>query len=97
MALSKGSGLKDAEFAKGGGELGRSQSWAKKAPQGRGEFGKFLGSPDRFSGLEAEDRVAGSPQSQKTSEDWTKPPGVGHTDKDDRGDSKSEKPVKPRK
>jgi hypothetical protein len=44
-----------------------------------------------------EDRVAGGLKAQQTSEDWTKPKGVGHTDKDDRGDSKSEKPVKPRK
>ena len=96
MALSKGSGLKDADYAKGGGELGRSQNWAKRDPQGRGEFGKFLGTADRFSGLEAEDRVAGSPKSQKTAEDWTKPAGVGRTDKDDKGDTKSLKPIKPR-
>jgi hypothetical protein len=97
MSLSKGSGLKDADFASGGGVLGRRENWAKPNPQARGEFGKFLGTPDRFSGLEVEDRVAGGLKAQQTSEDWTKPKGVGHTDKDDRGDSKSEKPVKPRK
>jgi hypothetical protein len=97
MALVKGDGLKDADYAKGGGELGRSKNWAKSDPQGRGEFGKFLGTADRFSGLEAEDRVAGSPKSQKTAEDWTKPAGIGRTDKDDKGDTKSLKPIKPRK
>jgi hypothetical protein len=94
---TKGSAPSEASYAKGGGELGRSKNWAKSDPQGRGEFGKFLGTADRFSGLEAEDRVAGSPKSQKTAEDWTKPAGIGRTDKDDKGDTKSLKPIKPRK
>ena len=99
MALSEGSkgkGLQDLEAAKGGGTLGRSKDFQKEEPRGRGEFGRFLGTPDRFSGQPASDRVAGAPASQATQEDWTKPKGVGQTDRDDKGDTKSLPPIKPR-
>ncbi len=99
MALSsgsKGNGPHDAEFAVGGGTLDRAKDFKKDDPQGRGEFGRFLGTPDRFSGQPASDRVAGAPASQATQEDWTKPKGVGQTDRDDKGDTKSLPPIKPR-
>jgi hypothetical protein len=99
MALSsesKGSGPKDAEFAVGGGSLDRVKDFKKDDPQGRGDFGRFLSTKDRFTNREEKARVSGARQSQTTSEDWTKPKGVGHTEKDDFGDTKSLPPIKPR-
>jgi hypothetical protein len=88
---AKGSAPSEASYAKGGTVLGRSEDWAKKDPQGRSEFGKFLGTEDRFTG--EKNTLPG----RATDENWTKPAGVGHTDKDDKGDTKSLKPIKPRK
>ena len=99
MALSsgsKGNGLHDIEYASGGGQLGRAKDFKKEDPQGRGNQGRFLSTDDRFTGRADTDRVAGAPKSQQSQEDWTKPAGVGHTDADDKGDSKSLPPVKPR-
>ena len=99
MALSsgsKGNGLHDIEYASGGGQLGRAKDFKKEDPQGRGNQGRFLSTDDRVTGRADTDRVAGAPKSQQSQEDWTKPAGVGHTDADDKGDSKSLPPVKPR-
>ena len=90
----KGSAPQDAEYAKGGGVLDRARDFKKTDPQGRGEFGRFLGTKDEFTGREND--VAGGPESRKTDEDWTKPKGVGQTDADDAGDCKSLKAIKPR-
>lgn len=58
----------------------------------RDEFGRFLGTPDEFTGGR---KPAGYPEEAKTDENWTKPKGVGLTDADDYGDCKSLKPVLP--
>jgi hypothetical protein len=88
MALSsgsKGNGPHDAEFAVGGGSLDRTK-----------DFGRFLSTEDRTTGRSENDRVSGARKSQSTAEDWTKPASVGRTERDDQGDSKSLKPIKPR-
>ena len=100
MALSsgsKGNGPHDAEFAVGGGTLDRVKDFKKDDPQGRGDFGRFLSTEDRATGRSETDRVSGARKSQTTAEDWTKPAGVGKTERDDQGDSKSLKPIIPRK
>ena len=99
MALSagsKGNGLHDLEGASGGGVLGRAKDFKKENPQGRGDRGRFLSSDDRFTGRADTDRVSGAPASQRTQENWVKPPGVGQRESDDKGDTKSLKPIKPR-
>ena len=99
MALSsgsKGNGPHNAEFAVGGGTLDRVKDFKKEDPQGRGDFGRFLSTDDRFTNRSEKDRVSGARGSQTTAEDWTKPKGVGQTERDDKGDSKSLKPIKPR-
>ena len=99
MALSsgsKGNGPHNAEFAVGGGTLDRVKDFKKDDPQGRGDFGRFLSTEDRVTGRKENERVSGARKSQSTAEDWTKPKGVGQTDRDDKGDTKSLPPIKPR-
>ena len=93
---TKGSEPKDLEAAKGGGVLPRREDWSKQDPQGRGEFGRFLGTENRFSGGAIDRRVQGDPESRRTEENWEKPKGVGHTDAMTTAITKSEKAVKPR-
>lgn len=99
MALSsgsKGNGPHDAEFALGGMQTPRAKDFKKEDPQGRTPYGKFLSGKDRFTNMPQDSRVAGARASQETAENWTKPKGVGHTEADDHGDTKSLKPIKPR-
>lgn len=95
--LVKGDGPKDAEFAVGGGELDRARDFKKADPQGRGDYGRFLSTKDRFTGKTETDRVSDSRRSQSSAEDWAKPKGVGTTDEDDIGDTKKLKAIKPKR
>lgn len=91
---SKGAGPQAASFAAGGAVGAGDTRWTKKDPQGRSEYGQFLGTSDRFTDGR---KPAGYPGEAKTDENWGKASGVGHTDSDDSGDSKSLTPVKPHK
>ena len=105
---NKGYMGKTESFAAGGPVLGRQKNWAKegniKNPTNQDEekpqkepFGKLLSGVDRFTSANIAD--SGEPANlrrTKPDEDWTK----GHDGmiKNKRsGDSKSEKPIKPRK
>lgn len=85
----------NAQYAKGGEVRDGDTRWTKKDPQARDpKFGKFLSTQDRFDGGR---EPAGYPEEATTAEEWTKPKGVGHTDNDDFGDTKSLPAIKPRK
>ena len=87
-------GHNNAEYAKGGAARDGDTRWAKKEPQGRGRLGQFLGTKDRFT--DGEQQRQGDTPQNRTDENWEKPAGVGRTDADDCGDTKSLKAVKPR-
>lgn len=93
--LAKGAGPKDASYAVGGKVSPRSRSFVKGEEDGGARDFKekpnkdFLKTPNRFVGRKLDPGLA-------TEEDWTKPKGVGQTDEDDKGDTKSLKPIKPR-
>ena len=96
--VNKGHRSMEASFAKGGAvQDAPAKDFKKDDPQGRGEFGKFLGTENRFSGGAIDRRVQGDPESRRTEEVWPKGKGVGRTEHDDQGDDKSLPPVKPRK
>ena len=76
-----------------GGPVRNSENDKHYKRDTRGGDGKFLGTPDRFTGGR---KPAGYPQEAETEENWVKPAGVGHTDKDDCGDCKVLKPILPR-
>jgi hypothetical protein len=102
---------KTESFAAGGPVLGRSKSWAKPSQEGnvknptnqdeekpqKESFGKLLSGVDRFTSANIAD--SGEPANlrrTKPDEDWTKGR-AGEIKNKRSGDSKSEKPVKPRK
>jgi hypothetical protein len=78
-------------FAEGGPVRNSSNDRFYKTDT-RDEFGRFLGTTDRFTGGR---KPAGFPEEARTDEDWTKPKGVGLTDADDYGDCKTLDPVLP--
>ncbi len=80
------------KYAEGGPVLKQGNDKHYKTKD-RNEYGKFLSTKDRFTDGR---KPAGFPEEAKTDEDWTKPAGVGRTDADDCGDTKSLKPIKPR-
>lgn len=80
-------------FAEGGPVRNSSNDRFYKTDT-RDEFGRFLGTEDRFSGGR---KPAGFPAEAESDENWSKPKGVGHTDADDAGDCKTLKPVLPNK
>lgn len=85
-----------AHFASGGAvQDPPSKDFKKEDGQSRGDFGRFLGSKDRFSDKVENARVANARQSQETNEDWTKK-GRDNIAAEPTGDSKSEIAVKPR-
>lgn len=95
-----GGGVVTADFAKGGPVLGRTTNFVKGEEMRAIDFKKrpnkdFLGTPDRFTGHK--NTVQGAPKSQQSDEDWEKPASRGQSEKDDKGDSKSLKPVLPRR
>lgn len=96
---AKGDGAAETSYAKGGGVLGRREDYSKpvdtKFKKGKGPKDcDFLETPDRFTDGK---KPQGWPRANETDENWEKPDGVGQTDADDRGDTKSLKPIKPRK
>lgn len=110
--MNKGYLGKTESFAAGGPVLGRTKNWAKTAQEGnvanptntqeeddkdKPNYGKLLGGVDRFTSHNLAD--SGEPaniQRIKPDEDWTKGR-AGEIKNKRSGDSKSEKPVKPRK
>jgi hypothetical protein len=60
----------------------------------RSHLGRFLSKQDRFTSGRL---PAGYPGEMETEENWGKPKGVGHTDRDDIGDGKTRPPIKPQK
>jgi hypothetical protein len=80
-------------FAKGGPVLKDGVDKFYKTKD-RSHLGQFLSKEDRFTGGRY---PADYPRESETEEVWTKPKGVGHTDRDDAGDTKTVKPVKPQK
>ena len=95
--VNKGAKSEVGHFAAGGAVQDRSsmKDFNKADPQSRGDYGRFLGSKDRFSDKVENARVANARQSQETVENWLK---TGGTDdiSSREGDDKSEKAVKPR-
>ena len=100
---------KTESFAAGGPVLGRVKNWAKEGnvsqptntqeedSKAKPNYGKLLGGVDRFTSHNLAD--SGEPaniQRIKPDEDWTKGR-AGEIKNKRSGDSKSEKPVKPRK
>ena len=108
--MGKSSGLHDAGYAKGGSVLPRKQDWAKDNAVPRAlaintredkaasdTYGEFLGGVDRFTSANLAD--SGEPANlrrTKPDEDWSKG-NVSEKGINKRsGDSKTEKPIKPR-
>lgn len=103
---NKGYQGKSESFASGGPSLGRVKNWAKEGnvPKpvntkedtgAKPEFGKLLGGVDRFTSANLAD--SGEPANIrriKPDEDWSKDHVKSFAKRS--GDTKSEKPVKPR-
>ena len=90
---AKGSAPSEASYAKGGTVLGRSEDWAKKDPQGRSEFGKFLGTEDEFR-----DPGEGNARADEDQKYGKTGDGAGKgTIKPPKAADKSLKAIKPRK
>ncbi len=81
------------KYAEGGPVLKEGNDRFYKTKD-RNDFGQFLSTEDRFTGGR---KPAGFPEEAETDEKWSKPKGVGQTDKDDAGDCKSLKPILPNK
>lgn len=78
-------------FAQGGPVRNENNDRHYKAPT-RNDYGRFLSTADRFThGRKPNDY----PEEAETSEDWTKPKGIGHKEADDCGDTKRLKPILP--
>lgn len=86
---AKGGTVAEAEYARGGAAREGDTRWTKKDPQGRGKFGRFLGTEDRFTDGRVQDN-----ECPGTDENWTK---KGDTMGHEIGDSKCLKPILPRK
>lgn len=102
VMANKGYVSRSEDYAKGGGSLPRSEQWSKedinnqRQADDKPTYGNFLDGVDRFTSANMADQ--GSPanmQRIKPDEDW----GKNHVKNKAvrQGDTKSEKPVKPRK